>query len=351
MNKYVYAFLFLLCASYAHGQITITAADVPAAGDTLRYSVALATAAINLSDSGSNNTWNYTSLVPMAQAIDTYKTAAQVNATYAVTISPTAYGIKVADSIPGAPVPVKDIYNFFNKKTSPSRYVTVGFAAKLSGAPIPINYSDEDEIFYFPLTSTRPLDSSTFRLSYSIPGFGSFSQQGYRKTKVDGWGTIETPYTTAPVSVLRTRAEIVEIDSFTFGGTSMGIPRTTVEYKWLANGEHYPLLFVTAAKTGGTETPVSVRYRDKYRNLLGINPLSQTFQKLSVYPNPVSGAAVFVKVPASWIIYTLRVFDVTGKLISETSNTPKITTAALSAGKYIVIAESGVERGMSQFVK
>ncbi len=131
MKQTLFSVMLVLMVVPAIAQITITASDMPVNGDTLRYSIANpAAASINLSDSGTNKAWNFSSLAPIAQGVDTFKSAAQVNASYGFTISPTAYGTKVADSLPGAPIPVKEIYNFFNKKTGPSRYVTEGFAAK-----------------------------------------------------------------------------------------------------------------------------------------------------------------------------------------------------------------------------
>lgn len=352
------AALLALLSPAAWSQITITAADMPAGptggaafGDTLRYSRANPlTAGINLNDTGTNKVWDFSSLIAVAQSVDTYKTATQINASYAVTISATAYGLKVADSLPGAPVPVKDIYNFFNKKSSPSRFVTEGFAAKISGIPIPINYSSEDVVYYFPLSYPHATDVTNFRLSYNLAGLGYFSQTGTRTTRVDAWGTITTPYATA-VSVVRVRSEIAEMDTVRFGTTTQAIPRNTVEYKWLANGEHYPLLSVTTTKNGSTETPTSVTYRDTKRAGLSVFNSPAKIQSLELYPNPAVGELMNVTVPASWTTFSLKVYDVTGKLVSESSNQKVISVAKLATGKYIVLAESGGSIAFAQFVK
>ncbi|MEO6831464.1 MAG: T9SS type A sorting domain-containing protein [Chitinophagaceae bacterium] len=360
MKKFLFsAALLTLLSPLAWSQITITAADMPIGpsggapfGDTLRYSNANPAAlSINLTDTGTNKVWDFSGLVAISQSVDTYKNAAQVNVSYVVTISPTAYGIKIADSLPGAPISVQDIYNFYNKKTSPSRFVTVGFAAKISGFPIPINYSTEDVIYYFPLSYPHPTDVSNFRLSYSLPGgLGYFSQTGTRTTRVDAWGTIKTPYANA-VSVIRVRSEIAEMDTVTFGTTSQGIPRNTVEYKWLANGEHYPLLSVTTTVIGGTETPTSVTYRDTKRSTLNVFNTPAKAQSLELYPNPAVGDIVNIKVPTTWSSFSIKVYDPTGKLVSESSNKLAISVAGLASGKYLVFAESGSNVAFAQFVK
>lgn len=359
MKKFLFsAVLLALFAPSVGAQITITAADMPVGpvggasfGDTLRYSSANPVGSgIDLTDTGANKVWDFSSLVAIAQTVDTYKTATQINISYAVTISPTAYGIKIADSLPGAPIPVKDIYNFYNKKTSPSRFVTEGFAAKISGLPIPINYSSEDVIYYFPLTYPHGTDVSNFRLSYNLSGLGYFSQTGTRTTRVDAWGTITTPYASA-VSVIRVRSEIAEIDTVKFGTTTQGIPRNTVEYKWLANGEHYPLLSITTTRIGGTETPTSITYRDNKRMGVGVVNTTAKIQSLELYPNPANGDFVNLKVPAAWTSFTVKVYDATGKLVLSTNNKQSISTANLASGKYLVLAESGASIAFAQFVK
>src|SRR5205085_11533849 len=101
---------FLLCSSFAlmsfltaEAQITITHSNMPVNGDSLRHSYASPVGSgVDLSITGTNMNWNYSTLVPIAQGVDQYKFAAAVNATYALTISPTAYGYKVADSLAGA---------------------------------------------------------------------------------------------------------------------------------------------------------------------------------------------------------------------------------------------------------
>ncbi len=353
MKKTLLGILVALASLPAIAQITITAADMPVNGDTLRYSIANpTTAGANYAATGSAFTWNFSTLSPISQAVDTYKNAASVNASYAITISPTAYGYKIADSLPGAPVPVKELYNFFNKKTSPSRYVIEGFAAKIGGFPTPINYSDEDEVYFFPLTSTRPQDNSTFKLSYAFPGgLGSFSQQGTRQTKVDGYGTIITPYTSTPINVLRIRSEVTEIDSFSFGGTTQGIPRNYVEYKWLSNTERYPMLIITTNKiAGGNETVTGVRYRDIKRNTTSVAGIKMPVIALQAFPNPARDI-ITLGVPAAWKAYTIHVYDATGRLAATASNVPNVSVEKLAPGSYLITAEGAGVIGVARFEK
>ena len=326
----------------AQAQITITASDMPVSGDTLRYSNAnIVGNTINLADSGAGFNWNYSDLVPVSQNVDTYKTALSVNLAYAL-ISFTAYGYKVSDSFPGAssflPVSINQLYTFFEKKTSPSRFSAVAFAAKIGGLPTPFNYTIDDDWYYFPLTY-HSADSSRFSLTIGLSGTASLKQTGYRKTTVDGWGTITTPYYTSPVNCIRVRSFIREIDSVSFSGFPFTIPRTTVEYKWLVNGGHYPALWVTANKTDtvdntGAEVITSIRYRDIARQLnVGVpkEPLRGT---VKVFPNPAVYGRVTLDVPADWNTYSITIYDQTSKAVM-TTNKAEIDMSNLPAGMYV----------------
>ena len=340
MKKFLYALIVACTTQSALAQISITASDMPIAGDTLRYSTASPTGSgFSAADSGTAKVWDFSMLSPLTQGIDTYKTASAVNITYALTISPTAYGYKVADSFPGLsgvlPISITNLYTFFNKKTGPARYIAEGFAAVISGLPTPVNYSDEDEWYYFPLTYARS-DSSTFSLKFSLPTLGSIKQAGYRKTRVDGWGTIVTPYFTTPTNCIRVRSEIHEIDSIDLLVTKIGLPRNTVEYKFLANGQHYPALWVTASLTGSTETITSIRYRDVARSTMGIASNALSYRTIKAYPNPAQNGIVYVELPADWQQYQIACFDLQGKLVATTSNKNQIDLSQMPAGRYVL---------------
>lgn len=358
--KKVYSSIFsILLASVASAQIQITATDMPVIGDTLRSSAANPTSAgITLSNTGANYTWDFSTLVPVSQTVANYQLAATVNIAFAAVISPTAYGYKVADSFPtpaglpiSLPVSIKNMYTFYNKKSSPSRFVAEGFGASISGIPTPAAYQDEDEIYKFPLDHGVTNDSTTFDLKFSLASLGSIRQKGYRKTTVDGWGTIKTPFITTAVNCIRVRSEISEIDSFTISPLpTIAIPRNTVEYKWLATGEHYPVLLVTANITGSTETITGVRYRDQYRP--GLLNVEQTpvLQVLKAYPNPANGT-INIDVPATWQNYTVAIYDMQGRVVANYNNTSKLDVSKLSKGNYLAVLQHENERAAAAIIK
>lgn len=338
----------LMSGLAAQAQITITAADMPVLGDKLTYSMATPGTGLNLSNTGINIAWDYSFLTPIANQTDTFKTPAQAGYTG---LSGTTYGYKVADSLPltGLPVSINNIYTFFSIQNSPSAYVANGFAAKLNGAlNVTAPYTDVDEWYFLPMAFAK-FDSSSFRLSASVLVVGSLKQSGWRKTSVDGWGTITTPYFTTPVQVLRVRSEVNEIDSVNFSGNDFVIPRHYIDYKWLANGEHYPALWITTTVLGSTETPTAVRYRD--RQIVGVKSVSHTAQPLEVYPNPALGADVHIRVPAEWHGFTVHLFDMNGRLIRSEVNAKTIATSNLAAGNYSIVAESNGDYRVAKFVR
>lgn len=328
----------------SHAQITITASDMPVSGDTLRYSFASPVgSATYTADSGAGVTWNYSTMVPIRQAVDTYKTALSVNIAYAL-ISLTAYGYKVSDSfpVPSAvlPVSINQIYTFFQKKTSPSRYSAVAFAAKIAGIPTPFNYDIDDDWYFFPLNYLNN-DSSNFSLTLGLSGTASIKQQGYRKSRVDGWGTITTPYLTTPVSCIRVRSEIHEVDTIDFGIIPIGIPRTTVEYKWLANGEHFPVMWVTTNVTGATETVTTIRYRDIARTITTGITKDPGNALVSVYPNPAQHGLVTLELPADWKQYSVTIYDQASRMAGRFENQNQLNLSNLPKGVYVAQIVSG----------
>lgn len=352
--------LFTECQS-VRAQIIITDADMPVAGDTLRYSVASPVGSgITLGSTGAGVAWTYM-LTPISQAVDTYQTAISVNPLYAFTIGLSAYGYKVADSspipipLPGAPS-IQQIYTFFEKRTNMplgSRFQAEAFAAVIGGLPAPINYLTPDVWYFFPL-SYLDQDSANFELNIALPGFGSIKQAGVRSTIVDGWGTITTPYYTTPANCLRVKSVIREIDSVQFGSfPAIGIPRITTEYKWLVNGEHYPALWVTANMGPGGETISNVRYRDNPMPIINnsVPIVANHVVNITAYPNPVTNGVVNFDIPANWNNYTIELFDTRSKLVATANDLSRLDMRSLPSGQYLARILSGSNTGFAQIVK
>lgn len=324
----------------ASAQITITPADVPMRGDTLRYSIASPSLLTSYAaDSGANQSWNF-DLVPTGQGIDSFRTPSEVSPLFAFTIPATyCYGHKTMDSIPGlsllmSGISISNMHTFFSVMSGPSCYAAEAFGAFVAGIPLGSPYTIPDVIYNFPLAYGNN-DSNAFDLKYGAPGIGYIRQFGYRLTRVDGWGTITTPYFTTPTPCIRVRSEIVETDSIVLDTMSFGLPRTTIEYKWLVKGEHYPAVTVSAISILGFELATSIRFKDAYRPEFNTKTKIIRSQDGTIfaYPNPATSSVNFT-IPQYWKNYSISLFDVSSRLVASTVNNPTLDVAQLPAGTY-----------------
>ena len=339
--------LTILAATFfyhcGYAQITITSSDMPVAHDTFIYSnVTPVGTVISPADSGANTSWSY-AITPSSQGMDIYKTTAELSLSF--TLPSDLYGYKVADSFPGIVntvlklaipgITITDLYTFFEKIDIPSAYAASAFAASINTIPLGTNYTNPDVWYEFPLTYGSS-DSNYYSLPINIPGTGGITETGYRKTSVDGWGTITTPYYTTPVNCIRVRSEIHEIDSISFGTTTIGFPNNSVQYKWLVNGDHFPALWVISQVLGGTETITSIKYRDSLRTGLAVHNVSNEKEIVSAFPNPALNGIFTLNIPASWTNYHLDVFDIKSAIVASQDNERIINLQAFPAGNYYV---------------
>lgn len=270
MKKYLLFVLSFCIINLIYSQITITQTNMPSIGDTIRYSNS-PVGTLNFINTGANYSWDYSNLGFTNQ--DVYKFQGLTSTPYATLAFSGmpfgAIGYKIADSIGQGQVAFKNIYNFYEKRSADWRAVGTGFT--LSALPFPAGgvYSDKDEIYKFPL-NYNDYDSTTFSITTPLGNqfiqLGTYKQKGYRKTTVEGWGKITTPYA-SNISCLKIKSEIFEIDSLKISTPSfnVGFPNNRVEYKWLSTTEKIPLLEVVGNQVGNTFVPITIRYRDNYR--------------------------------------------------------------------------------------
>lgn len=266
MQKIVSLFTVILLVCGLSAQITITQNAMPVAGDTLRYSTASpADIGKGWMKKGGNQSWDFSTLKSNGSALYEYLSANK---------TPYAFyffgqiGQKTADSIGAGPFLFKDIYSFYTKSSTVFKAEGLGY--QYSGFPLAAKYTDDDEIYSFPL-EYNDSDVSTFRFVFSIPGQTaiSFIQGGKRTNVVDAWGSIKTPYKTYS-DVVRVKTIVDEVDTLVspFGKTP--IPRKQVLYKFLATTERIPVLEVVGTENAsGVFTPTVINYRDKYQSTGG----------------------------------------------------------------------------------
>jgi PKD repeat protein len=274
MKKTFLIFLFLSIMYGSFAQITITNADMPVSGDTLRFSTtALTDTALlnnNYKDGGANMLWNFSGIKPQEQGVDTFKPQNQTPYKLAFF---GRYGLKQPNVLI-----LTDVYNFFENTTTSFNIMGKGLSANLTTAiQLTGNYSVKDKVYQFPL-DYGDRDSSNFSVSATALGVATFTSDGYRINEVDGWGTIKTPFGT--FSCLRVKTTYYSNDTFsqTIIPFPIGINSRQVEYKWLAKGQHIPVLEVTGTVNGtGVFTITKIRFRDKKRNVVSPNAPKANF--------------------------------------------------------------------------
>ena len=350
MRKLVRAIIVIgsTCFGSLNAQITITSSSMPSSGDTLRYSSASPlTIGTTWMARGGSQSWDFSSLTSIGQGLYEYKSA---NKTPYAFYFIGQIGQKTADSLGGGPFVFKNIYSFYTK--SSSVFKTEGLGYSYSGIPLASKYTDDDEIYQFPL-EYNDSDVSTFRFVFSIPGqtLFSFVQAGKRTNVVDAWGSIKTPYKTYS-DVIRVMTFVDEVDTLVSQFTKFPIARKQVSYKFLATSEKIPVLEVVGILSAkGVFTPTVINYRDKY--LATPNAGNNDIQKqCKVYPNPTKSKVFF---EGHSNVENIQILDVLGKVVSKeqfsyvvNNNVLQIDIASLTDGVYFVDVNNSVYRIVKQ---
>jgi hypothetical protein len=331
-------YLLFVAATPALAQSpSIDRSDMPAATtarpvDSLRLSTALPVLPMGtppLSQRGANQTWNYASLAPVSQTVESYvllsATAPIYQLSFGILGGVNRATLASPQTLPlpaGLPVPFTDPYQFYNLSAAGAatqELRSVGFGATLTTFQVPVTYAtqaQQDVIYRFPLSYASQPDSSNSFFAISVPGTGYLSQKRKRVNRPDAWGTLTTPFGT--FQTVRVMTKLIDHDSIAFGpipGTGFDLP-VTREYKWLAKTQHVPVLTITTQELAGQETITRVQYRDQYRRL-GLPTASRSAelsQALAAYPNPSAvGSALTLKVPVGSGPLTVSATDLAGR--------------------------------------
>lgn len=277
MKAVYYLFAFGLIINSAAGQITISRSDMPAMNDTARYSTSISLA--NFTNTGANHRWDFSAMITIGQGVDTFKSTFSINPLAALLFGLTSYGLPPDNMLAFTLLNLQNTYQFY--KTSNSNLEINGIGTTYSGIPLTFPYSTPDKIYQFPLTYGRA-DTSNYALNLTIPLLGGLKQTGTRINVVDGWGTVITPYDS--FQCLRLKSVTNEIDSIKLDSSAavpaniaLGIPISTITYKWLAHGNIIPVLEVRGMEIGGTFVPTSVKFRDHVRPVTPLYTLSVDF--------------------------------------------------------------------------
>lgn len=346
--------LLFLSALHTDAQVTISSSDLPSAGDTFRVSTAAPSAVLDLTTTGPNSVWDFSSLVSSGQTIDTFLSVNATAPVFSVVFSDVSFNPNRSNQATrgqafnlGA-VSVSDVFNFFYN--SSARYEQSGFGASVNGAQLPVIYSPHDVHYEFPLAFGN---STTSNSGYELDLISTvgifFKVNRTRSNIVDGWGSVATPH--GNYDAIRVKTTIVEQDSVYVDSLGFGFnlpPFTTTEYKWLSNGEGIPVLQIN---TNGTGTVTQIRYKDS--PLTSVSEIAPDIQWLQVFPNPVNTLLTMRWNAERSFSVDLELTDIQGRSVFF----EKVTGAAgpnfrmldvgslqLAAGEYLIRLGRSVER-------
>lgn len=335
----------------AQTPITLTNNNMPGSGDTLRYTNAQLASVGNYTQTGANFSWNFSSLVSTTEGVRSFKSTFQIPEYVVFFFGPNEYGEKIADTIGAGPLTITNYYNYYKKQTSPSAFVADGVGMTYNNFPYPSYYSDKDELYHFPMTYLK-YDSSTFKFSTGLASFLpiSYSKTGYRVTKVDGWGSVTTPYGTE--NCLRLVTTQYAMDSVITQILSLGFQNYQRSYQWLTTGSKIPYLEITGNLLADNFTMTQVRYRGYPKNNPPMGMENQEAKgPIHIYPNPAKERLFLGNLPAPALCFEIHSPE--GKLIrkGDTGNNASIDVSDLETGIYFLKISEGQSQNFIRFMK
>jgi hypothetical protein len=321
-------------------QITITSADMPSPGDSVRVSYATSTNSIDHTLTGPNYFWDFSTLIPNAQAELRFPAPTAIPFNFISTIAvinPSPDSLPFIGSVPN------NFTNYYKNGSSGYRANGLSFEyAPLGNFTVPVIYSSSDYIYRFPLNYTD-MDTSTGAYSFNIPNLAYIGETIHRESNVDGWGTVVTPYGSFQcirmVSIVSI-TDTIGLDSV----NGFAIPRPVqMEYKWMANGMKIPVLEVDAQILLSNEVVSNVIYQDSLRDtLFQVDvPELQNISGTQVFPNPASGNCTVSYQVANSGQVDMYMIDLAGRRVKT------ITNGYQSAGEHLQqVNLQGLNSGM-----
>jgi hypothetical protein len=343
--------LFVFGQSLLFAQITITKNDMPSANDNFLLSNANSTSQDDFQLSGSNQTWNFTHLLPTdSQTIECLPIiGAGPIIVYFFSFPTATYATKGNDlPLPAlSPITVTNLYNFY--KASNSTFSILGFGASISGIPTPIQYDTVDVVYNFPM-NFGDIQVNRSQFTVNLPTVGGIIETRRRTNSVEGWGILKLP-NGMDYEVLKVKSvsEITDVVSATINGFPIEFPldRNETEYKWLAAGSGVPLLQINTTNVQGQENVSSIAFKFT-PDLSGLAEYNSS--QFSSFPNPAQ-QSIYINGKSTQI----QIIDVLGKIVFEqsyntTKNNSLIDVSRLSNGVYWLRNFNGKESSIQKFV-
>jgi len=363
LNKRIHLTLFALAGLlgvFAQSPITLGNSNMPSSGDTLRFTNIQLNSLSNYTNTGASYVWDFRAVVSGTSGLRSYKSALQTPYAFYF-LNPANYGEKVDNfSANTGSFAISNYYNFYKKSSSPNCFQAEGVGLSLNSIPVAAFYTDKDELYNFPMSYPQ-YDSTTFKfttLTTSLLPI-SYTRAGYRVTKVDGWGSVTTPFGTD--NCLRVMTTQYSMDTMAVTLSTLipvpikfGFPNNQRSYQWLTLTSKIPYMEVNGSLIGNNFTVTQARYR----GVNNTNPVGLAQQVAGaephVFPNPAASTLNLADFPAN--ANTLQLFDVQGKCLKSfnlqaLAAKPQIDLSDLPAGLYVLTAGEGPDTVRLQFIK
>lgn len=328
-------FIILLLPLVSFSQISISKSNFPSSGDEYIYRNA-STNGIDISQTGANQTWDYTQLTPLSFDTINYVGVTSTPIVYQFYFNniilysnyKANYAIKGADfQDPTNQVTISDVYQFHKKNNSSLQMV--GFGANINGVPASIKYDIIDQLYPLPL-AFGVSDSTTGHYILDVPTLGAYGQHLKRKVEVDGWGSLATPFQNYNQS-LRVKTTLYQRDTLkvdqplNLPGVAFNRPIQTT-YEWFVLGIGAPVLSVTKQ----ANVVSNVEYIDGSHASIG----EKNNFELTLFPNPAT-ETITIAIPFDEAL--MKVVDMNGKVVYNGLYSKTLTVSSFSKGNYLLI--------------
>jgi hypothetical protein len=270
MKTIIIIFFIIALTSDVCSQVTLTNGNNPAAGNT-QMIIDCDTNEISQGNTGTNQTWNFTSLTRLDSNLLSW-----------VTASSTPYSAQFSSSNIAS---TNDnlSYNYFT--TGASNLYTNGTASPTTVIP----YTDTELYLQYPFTYNSSF-SDNFAASYNQAGNQTY-RTGIINVTGDAWGTINLPFGSFQ-NALRVKYVLHTRDSSN-SGTPIVFVTDLTSYVWFVPGRKFPVFEIIYNSISFNGVPFGTTKLVNYNSNstpIGITPISaevpRGFRLGQNYPNP-----------------------------------------------------------------
>ena len=332
----------------SQAQLTLTkAANEPIIGD-LEYRKGFDSTGVLLNTGGTNQTWNFTSLVSTTNAAST--------SSYLLPTSAPGYTISYSSATIAKTTGTAS--DFF--KATPTQYELV---ATVPSSSVSINFTNSAIAAVWPITNTYTLSdvvSGTIKAVILFTGTGPFN--GVQNVAAKGTGTLQLPGSVTLNDCLLMKSTLTGTGSVTIFTLSLTMTITNVSYAYYHASQKFPVLTVNYSETSlkqGAGTPTITNNASISINnsvFVGITESSLS-TNFSLFPNPTTGKLNVLLSNNKAENVSIKILNSIGQVVKTVNlgNTPDINSqidlSELSIGIYSVKTTIGNSSSSKKLIK